>query len=267
MAVEVDGQGDPAVMIHGLGGTSNTFSPLMGLLGSRFRVIRPDLPGSGRSTASAVLSIQGFVDRIVAVTHALGVHRAHFAGHSLGTIVCLHLAAQQPSLVRSLALFGPLLALTDAARRSIRDRATVVRAEGMQSTADTIVQGTLAADTRATRPVSAALVREMLMRQDPEGYARTCEALAEGVAPIPQAIGCPCLLVTGDEDPVAPPASVRAMADRIVGARTIVLSRCGHWATFERPVEVMKALADFYFGSAIRAATERRPARHSARIT
>ncbi len=45
MAVEIEGEGEPVVMIHGLGGTSNTFTPLLAAFG-RHRTIRFDLPGS-----------------------------------------------------------------------------------------------------------------------------------------------------------------------------------------------------------------------------
>lgn len=48
MAVEISGDGEPVICIHGLGGTSNTFQPQMSALAGR-RVIRPDLAGSGRS--------------------------------------------------------------------------------------------------------------------------------------------------------------------------------------------------------------------------
>jgi 3-oxoadipate enol-lactonase len=257
MAVEVEGRGDALVMIHGLGGTSNTFQPLLPLLAPRLRVIRPDLPGSGRSRASGPLSIQLFVDRVAAAARVLGVERGHVTGHSLGAIVSLHLAARHPSLVRSLALFGPLLAPPETARKSLRDRAAAARAEGMQPVADAVVEASLSTESRTSRPVAAALVREMLMRQDAEGYAGTCEALAEAVAADLALVRCPALLVTGDEDPVAPPASVRAMASRLDGARTIVLSRCGHWATLERPEDATRALADFYFGSRMRVASAR----------
>ena len=48
VAVEEEGEGDAVVCVHGLGGSSNTFTPLMPAL-ARHRVIRVDLPGSGRS--------------------------------------------------------------------------------------------------------------------------------------------------------------------------------------------------------------------------
>lgn len=54
IAVEIDGEGDPVVMIHGLGGTSNTWAALGPAFAHNKRV-RPDLPGSGRSCRVEVL--------------------------------------------------------------------------------------------------------------------------------------------------------------------------------------------------------------------
>ena len=56
------------------------------------------------------------------------------------------------------------------------------------------------------------------------------------------------LLVTGDEDGVAPPQAVRAMAEKLHGAkstRVVVLPRCGHWTPIERPEECARELRDF----------------------
>jgi pimeloyl-ACP methyl ester carboxylesterase len=252
-AVEVDGEGDAVVLVHGLGGTSNNWTPVMGAL-ARHRAIRPDLPGSGRSSrVEGPLSIERFVDCVKTVCDRLEVSRAHFVGHSLGTIVCLHLATRYPELVRSLALFGPLLAPPEAARPNIAARGAKARSEGvagMQAIAEAIVQGVTSSDTRAHKPVTVALVRESLMRQDPEGYARSCEALAAAQAVDPAAIQVPTLLVTGEDDPVAPPQSVRAIGDRIRASRVVVYPRCGHWTTYERPEECARELREFLAANA-----------------
>jgi 3-oxoadipate enol-lactonase len=248
MAVEVEGEGDAVVLVHGLGGTSNTWTPLMGAL-ARHRTVRPDLPGSGRSGGvEGALSIARFVDAVAAACERLKVERAHWVGHSLGTIVCQHVAARHPRLVRSLALFGPLAAPPDAARPNIAARGAKARSEGaagMQAIADAIVQAATSADTRTHRPVTVAAVRESLMRQPPEGYARSCDALAEAQPADAAAIRAPVLLVTGEDDAVAPPQSVRALADRLGGARVVVYPKCGHWTTYERPDECARELRDF----------------------
>ena len=254
IAVEIDtpaDAGDVALMIHGLGGTSNTWTPLLPALRT-MRTIRFDLPGSGRSAGiEGALSIERFVDAARRVLASQKVERAHVLGHSLGTIVAFHLAASSPKTVRSLALFGPLLAPPDAARPNVRARGEKARSEGvagMQAIADTLVQAATSAETKARRHAVVAYVRESLMRQDPDGYARTCDALAAAQPADVAAIKCPTLLVTGEEDGVAPPAAVRAIGEKIAGSRVEVLPKCGHWTPLECADECIDLLRGFYAG-------------------
>ena len=240
VAIEIGGEGDAVLLLHGLGGSSNTWTPIMGAL-NRARAIRPDLPGSGRSwRVEGLLSIAGFVAWAQrALAHA-GVTRVHVIAHSLGTIIGQHLAANEPGLVRSLCLFGPLLAPPDTARANIRARGQKARSEGvpgMQEIADAVAQASTSSETKQRNPTAYAYARESLMRQDPDGYARTCDALADAQAAEVSKIDCPVLLVTGDEDVVAPPQSVRQMATKITGARVEVLRGCGHWTPVEKPEE------------------------------
>ncbi len=250
MAVEIDGQGEAVLCLHGLGGTSNVYTPQCLALASRYRVVRPDLPGSGRSPMRDGLSVPLIVEAVARLARSLGIDRAHFVGHSMGTIVCQHLALREPRLVRSLVLFGPLLAPPEAARQGMRERAAKARAEGTAGIADQIVQGALSSHTRASQPAVVALVRELIMRQDPEGYARSCEALAAAEAADIGRIACPTLLVTGDEDGIGTASGARSMSERIAGARLVVLPRCGHWTTLERAAECTAALKDFHAGRA-----------------
>lgn len=248
VAVDIDGEGPPIVCVHGLGGTSNTWTPVMPALRG-YQVIRVDLPGSGRSAdVEGELSIDRMVEAVAAVCGELDVVSAHFVGHSMGTIVCQHLAARQPSLVKSLALFGPLACPPEAARPNIRARAQKALSGGaaaMQEIADAIVQGATAASTREALPVAVAAVRESLMRQDAAGYGRSCEALASAQSAPLEDIDVPVLLVTGDEDGVAPPGVVHAMNSRLPHATVVIFNRCGHWTTFERPTECAHQLQEF----------------------
>jgi pimeloyl-ACP methyl ester carboxylesterase len=111
------------------------------------------------------------------------------------------------------------------------------------------MNGATSAESRQRSPAAAAFVRESLMRQDPDGYARSCEALADAQAAAVERIEAPALLVTGDEDAVAPPQAVRTMAERMqgvkAGVRVVVLNRCGHWTPIERPEECAREVRDF----------------------
>jgi 3-oxoadipate enol-lactonase len=251
VVVEEEGEGDAVVCVHGLGGSSNTFTPLMPALG-RHRVIRVDMPGSARShRVEGALTIERFVDTLLSVCTRLGVTRAHWIGHSLGTIVCQHLAVAAPKLARSVALFGPLIAPPEPARVAIRARAAKARGEGvtgMHEIALGLLGAALSAETRQRLPLAVAFVRESLMRQDADGYARTCDALAEASPAAVERIEAPVLLVTGDEDGVAPPQSVRTFAEKLHAAKStkvVVLPRCGHWTPIERPEECARELREF----------------------
>ena len=150
IAVEEEGEGPAVVCVHGLGGSSNTYTPLMPAL-ARHRVVRIDLPGSGRSQrAEGALSIERYVATLLDVCDRLKVTRAHWVGHSMGTIVCQHIAAAHPKRVASVALFGPLIAPPDAARAAMTARAAKARegAAGMQEITQALLQGAISADTR-----------------------------------------------------------------------------------------------------------------------
>ncbi len=244
MAVEIAGEGDAVICIHGLGGTSNTFQPQMAALSGR-RVVRPDLAGSGRSAVVDHPSIPLFAAAVARMAKALHIQTAVIVAHSMGTIIAQHLAAQHETLARKLILLGALIEPAQAAREALHQRAAAARSGGLAQIADQIMQGGTSSQTRERNPAAAAFVRESILRQTPEGYARTCEALASARAADHREVRCPVLLITGEEDATAPPSVARMLADRITGARVKILPRCGHWPTVERPEEVNAEIRGF----------------------
>ncbi|MEX2408459.1 MAG: alpha/beta fold hydrolase, partial [Rhodovibrionaceae bacterium] len=175
LVAECHGEGTPVVMIHGLGGSSNSFQPLMAVLDG-YQVIRPDLPGAARSALKPGLpGLKGLAQAVRDLLRTQNLGRAHFVGHSMGTLICQHLAVESPDLVDSLTLYGPILEPPPAARDAIRERAATARKDGMAGIAEAISQGSVA---QAASPAMRAFVRESLLRQDPAGYAAHCDALA-----------------------------------------------------------------------------------------
>ena len=242
---EVEGEGPAVVMIHGLGGTSNMFQPQMQALAGH-RVIRLDMPGSGRSPRPVEpLLMEGIGRAVVTALGALGVTRAHFVGHSMGTITCQWIAANHSALVGSLILLGALAEPSEATRKGLAGRARLARSGGISDIGDQIIAGAISAHTRENSPAAVAFVRESITRQDPESYALTCEALAAAQAVDPRRIAAPALLLTGDADAVNPPSVAQALADSIKGASFASIDRVGHWATIEAPREVGRRMADF----------------------
>lgn len=241
--IEIDGAGCAVVFVHGLGGDSNSFQMLLGALAG-FRCIRPDLPGSGRSPRPfEALSIDLFAQTIVDIIEKVGGGAVHLVGHSLGALVCQHVAARNPECVKTLTLFGPVVVPSPDARQRLRDRARTARQEGLIGIADAAAGGA-STSSRNANPLLAPFLRESHMRQDAEGFAQSCEALADSVAADLRFLRCPTLIVTGDEDAIAPPSAAQALADKIKGSKLTVLAHCGHWTPFERPQDCARLLSD-----------------------
>ncbi len=233
MTLEDQGSGPAVVMVHGLGGTSNSFQTLLPAL-SGYRVVRPDLPGAGRSPyRPGNRSLAGMAAALADALRAMEIRKAHFAGHSMGTLICQYLAVHRPEMVLSMTLLGAILEPPAAARDALKARATAVREQGMQAIADAVVAGATSASSRARHPAAAAFVRESLMRQDPNGYAAHCEALSEARMAAHSEIHCPALLIAGQDDAVAPVAMGQQLANRIANAKIQVISNAGHWIMLE----------------------------------
>ena len=242
--LEIDGEGPPIVFLHGLGASSSSFQPLLDSLGG-FRCIRPDLPGAGRSSVPfAKITMDALVEAVRDILRTVAGAPAHLVAHSMGTAVALRVAAAAPEDVLSLTLFGPIGVPGDAARERLRDRARLVRRNGMIAVADAVAAAGLSTTTKSTNPIVLAYVRESHLRQDAEGFAQSCEALAGAGGVDLRRLHPPALLVTGEDDPIAPPTAVQALADAIRSAKVRILARCGHWTPLEEPKQCARLASD-----------------------
>lgn len=245
LAVEIDGDGPAVVMVHGLGGTSNFFQVQTDALVDRFQVVRIDSAGAGRSPVADDISIETHADDVAAVMDALGLESAAVIGHSMGTLVVRALAARLPGRVTKLVLLGAVAEPADATRKAQHDRAAVLREKGTAAVAPGVVANALSETTRRDKPEVAAFVRELIMRQDPEGYARNCEALAAATDPGPIDSAVPLLLITGTDDKVGPAAVSEQLAVAHGNAVVEILDGVGHWTALEAAADVTDHIVKF----------------------
>ena len=176
---------------------------------------------------------------------AAGVSTASIVGHSMGTIAVQYFAATRPDRVEKVALLGPVREQPPAGKEATRQRAQIVREQGMQAVADAIVGAATSEKTRREQPAVAAFVRELMTRQDPQGYAAHCEALADATAVDLGKIEAPVLLITGSEDKVGAPATAEAMFHELPKASYELIDGIGHWTAIEAAAQVTNAMRDF----------------------
>ncbi|MCX6471920.1 MAG: alpha/beta fold hydrolase [Corynebacteriales bacterium] len=243
--VEKTGSGPAVVLIHGLGGATTVYEPQVAALAENNTVLRYDLSGHGRSPVAGPNSIAGWVDELKALLDSHGIESAVLVAHSMGTLVATTFTATYPDRVSKVALLGPVKEQPDAAKTATRARARAVREGGMSAVADTILGAALSPTTHEGRPVAVTAVRELLLGQDPAGYAFACEALAAAVEPDFASISVPVLLLTGDADKVSPVAVNEELLATFPNAQLNVLEGVGHWHSLEDPTSVTHRLQDF----------------------
>ncbi|MBD0321894.1 MAG: alpha/beta fold hydrolase [Aldersonia sp.] len=243
--VEKTGSGPAVVLIHGLGGATTVYQPQVDALAENHTVLRYDLSGHGRSPVAGPASIEAWVEELRALLDAEGIDQAALVAHSMGTLVATTFAARYPDRVRKVALLGAVRAQPEQAKAATRARAATVRAGGMSAVTDGIVAAALSKITHSERPLTVALVRELLLGQDREGYATACEALAAAAEPDFAAIAAPVLLITGDEDKVSPVAVNDDLFALFPNGKLHILDGVGHWHSLEDPAAVTTLLVDF----------------------
>lgn len=240
--------GPPVIFIHGLGGSSEFYIPLIAALGldKTHSLHLVDLEGHGLSPTSAAsaVSISSYASDFAALAKQLKLSGATVIAHSMGCFIALTLALNHPELVSKLTLLGPPPnPLPEAAQSGSRARAALVRTSGMAAVVDAVIMAGTSAKSKTDNPVGIAACRMSLLGQDPEGYAKGCTALAGVSQALPvQQLKVQTLIVTGDEDKVSPPQICEKYASDIMGAKVHVLPQVGHWHNFEDVAGVAKAV-------------------------
>jgi len=104
------GHGPALILLHGYAETSRMWTPILPLLGEKFTVIAPDLPGIGDSEIPANgRDMKTAAVRIHELARSLGVQKARVVGHDIGLMVAYAYAAQFPSEVEKLVVMDAFL--------------------------------------------------------------------------------------------------------------------------------------------------------------
>jgi 3-oxoadipate enol-lactonase len=251
LAVEVRGDGAPVLFIHGFPFDRTLWRhQLAGL--SRWKRIAPDLRGAGGSSVPADgYSIARYADDLVEVLDALELDEAVVCGLSLGGYVLFDLLRRHAARVRA-AVFCNTKATADsaAARRGRDEMAALAEREGAGAVAERLLPQLLARTTFAAQPEVVAHVRDMITRTPVDGLVGALRALRDRPDSTPglAAITAPVLVVAGEDDKIAPPDEMRALAAAIPGAQFVAIPAAGHLAPLEQPLATSRALADFLDG-------------------
>lgn len=259
------------VMVHGFRGDHHGLQLIADRLRDRYHVVIPDLPGFGRSEPFPdaphdidhyVGFLRGFITELTdGAVHPSAERGIILLGHSFGSVIAAHLAAESPAMVEHLLLINPICepALTGS-------NAAATRVADAYYSMATRLPRALGERLLRSWTVSDLMSREMTESQDPEmrryvenqhrayfgtfadrrviqeAYRASISGTVAEVAPL---LSMPVLLVVGARDQLGSVDAQQRMASWIPRRRLEVFDDVGHLIHYEKPVETAELIDEF----------------------
>ena len=267
---------EPALFVHGLGGSALNWTDLMALLRDKVDGVAVDLPGFGWSPPprDGDYSMARTADSLAdLVAQRFDGRPVHLFGNSMGGAISVQLAARHPEIVRTLTLVSPALPKVGERRTNIH--LPVIAAPGIGATAmkrylqlDAEVRAKATIDLCFADPEAVPEERRVqavdeVRRRDALPYvsdsflqslrglmATYLDRSATRPWKLAEAITCPTLLVYGRQDKLVDP--IHAHTKAFPDVRVLVLPHAGHVAQIEQPVLVADAWRDLLRAGATR---------------
>lgn len=242
---EMEGEGHPVLLLHPVGLDLTCWDDQVEALAPRFRVLRVDLRGHGRSGVPPLpYTLQALAEDVHALLRTLQLAPAHVIGLSLGGMVAQLLALDHPEAVRSLVLADTNCTLPPQARPVMIERGEAAKRGGMAAVVDTTLERWFTPEFMGARVV--ARCRDRLLADDVGAWAATWRAISElNTEPRLKEIKVPTLVITGEKDVSAPVSRAQAMAALIPGARLEIVAGAPHMAPLEQPALFNAAVLTF----------------------
>ena len=241
---ELSGRADaPVVMLsNSLGTRLEMWDPQMQALTERYRVLRYDSRGHGRSDApDGQYTIDMLADDALGLLDALHIEQVHFCGLSKGGMVGQVLGARHGDRLISLALCSTSCHMP--APEMWEERIRVARQQGMAALADGVIERWFTEAFRREPSIAVDRVRQMILDTPAHGYAACCAAIRDmDLRELIRDIRLPTLVIVGDKDPATPPNMAEEIRSRIPGARLEVVPDAAHLLNIEQDVVFDAAL-------------------------
>ncbi|MGO9452301.1 MAG: alpha/beta fold hydrolase [Candidatus Binataceae bacterium] len=250
LAYELRGAGAPLVIIHGAQGDQTMFTAMASAFAANFHVLTFDQRGSGLSEKPDMpYSIAMLADDTAALMDKVGFSAAHVIGVSMGGTIAQELALRHPQKVRALVLG----CTTPGGPKAIRAAGNALSAYSTNSMSAE-ERGRALAESAFTRgyieshpEIITTMIEARRQRPiDSTAFGHRMKAIAghDAYDRLAQ-IGCPTLVITGKDDALIPWENSRIIAERIAGAKLVILEPAGHCFWIEQAEQSRDAISRF----------------------
>jgi 3-oxoadipate enol-lactonase len=240
------GVGAPLFLFHSLLSDRASFDAIAPGLSESFRVIVPELPGFGKSSATSG-SLADVADRMAeAVRDAAGEEDAIVLGNGYGGFVAVQMAIRHPGIASRLVLADCGAAFSEEGRQAFRNMAAAAQAKGLPAITDVAMRRLFAPEFQAQHSDLMRDRREAFLKTDPDVFRAACAALAElDLRPQLGEVKVPVLVLVGEHDEATPPPMSIELAAGLSQAHLKIIPGCAHVPQLQSPEIFLEAIGDF----------------------
>jgi pimeloyl-ACP methyl ester carboxylesterase len=247
MHYEMSGEGEPVVLLHGLGSSVRDWERQVPIFAQRYQVITCDIRGHGRSSKPpGPYSVAQFTADVTELLHQLQVASAHILGMSMGGMIAFQMAVDYPQLLKSMVLVnsGPeLVPRTWAEKFAIWQRFVITRLMGMRKMGEVLGQRLF------PDPGQAEMAQTMADRwaeNDKRAYLAATKALVGwSVVKHLGSIDCPTLVISADQD-YTPISAKEAYVQQMPNAHLQVIQNSRHVTPIDQADVFNTAVLQFW---------------------
>jgi 3-oxoadipate enol-lactonase len=244
--VEIEGPADapPLMFSNSLGTDLHMWDEQAAALKNRFRIIRYDTRGHGKSGAPpGPYSMERLGRDVLKILSSLGILRVRWCGLSMGGMTGMWLARHVPECIERMVLSNT------AAKSGNPDlwnaRIRTVNTKGIAAIADTTMERWFTKNFRERAKDTISRVQETLLATDPQGYVGCGSAIRDmdqrwGIADIKTKT----LVIAGKQDIATTVANAELIVSRIKGAK-LKLINAAHISNVEQPAAFTDAIEKF----------------------
>jgi aminoacrylate hydrolase len=246
---QISGDGDPLLLIAGLGGRGSFWHAQVPAFAERFRVITHDHRGTGASSRSRIIySAEQMAEDVIALMDALEIERADIVGHSTGGAIGQFLALRHPQRVHRLVMSACWGGPTELFVETFRLRRQVLITQGPQTYY--FLGSLLAAPAQWLQQGFTSLDAHLGDRMaDFPGLeielSRIAAVMSHDLRNELGRITTQALVIGAEDDQLTPPGMQRDVAERIPAARLRVLPHGGHFFPVTQSAAYNRLVLDF----------------------
>ncbi len=244
---EIAGEGPWLTLSHSLACNLHMWDDQMAALTKKFKVLRFDTRGHGRSDAPpGPYTLEQMADDVKGLLDALGIKHTHWMGLSMGGMIGETFALKYPGVFQSMVLADTTARRPPNADQMWGERIKVVQEQGMAALVESTLARWFTEPYRNTRKDVMTRIGNDIRATPVAGFVGCCQAIAKvDVLDRLKEIKCPAFVIVGDQDHGTPPEMARAIHENLPDSELLIINAAAHLSNIEQAEVFNQAVLAF----------------------